>query len=209
MGDPYKILNVPYDASEEQVKEAYRQLARKYHPDNYADSPLSDLANEKMQEINAAYDAIMEKLKNKKQEPFHGTSSYSGSQGQNGQFADIRRLLQQNRLAEAEELLDGTPMTSRDAEWYFLKGNIYFQRGWLDDAMNHFSTACRLNPNNPEYRAAMNRMAWQRQGGNGSPYGRYRTGGGIGGMSPCDCCTNLICADCLCECCGGDLIPCC
>ena len=220
MGDPYKILNVPYDASEEQIKEAYRELARKYHPDNYADSPLSDLANEKMQEINAAYDAVMEKFKNKQQSGYqqggyqqsgYQQGSYSGGyqRQSNGQFSDIRRLLQQNRLAEAEELLDGTPMTSRDAEWYFLKGNIYFQRGWLDDAMNHFSTACRLNPNNPEYRAAMNRMAWQRQGGNGSPYGRYRTGGGVGGMSSCDCCANLICADCLCECCGGDLIPCC
>ena len=54
--DPYKVLGVSPDASEEELKAAYRELAKKYHPDNYADSPLADLANEKMQEVNEAYD---------------------------------------------------------------------------------------------------------------------------------------------------------
>ena len=59
MKDPYQILGIPPTASDEEVKEAYRKLARKYHPDNYAaDNPLADLATEKMQEINEAYDAI-------------------------------------------------------------------------------------------------------------------------------------------------------
>ena len=58
MTDPYQILNVSPDASDEEVKKAYRELARKYHPDNYHDNPLADLAQEKMKEINAAYDAI-------------------------------------------------------------------------------------------------------------------------------------------------------
>ena len=59
MNDPYKILNVPSTASDEEIKKAYRELARKYHPDNYHDSPLEDLAQEKMKEINEAYDTIM------------------------------------------------------------------------------------------------------------------------------------------------------
>ena len=54
MTDPYQILNVSPDASDEEVKKAYRELARKYHPDNYHDNPLADLAQEKMKEINAA-----------------------------------------------------------------------------------------------------------------------------------------------------------
>ena len=58
MTDPYQVLNVSPDASDEEVKKAYRELARKYHPDNYHDNPLADLAQEKMKEINAAYDAI-------------------------------------------------------------------------------------------------------------------------------------------------------
>ena len=227
--DPYKVLGVSPNASEEEVKSAYRQLVKKYHPDNYADSPLADLANEKMQEVNEAYDMVMNRLRaggqngsSQQNAGYAGGNPYGGQQagygynggygygGQaSGQQSDIRRLIQQNRMVEAEELLDGIPVKNRDGEWYFLKGTIFFQRGWLDDAMNHFSTACRLNPNNPEYRAAMNRMMWQQQGNMGSPNGSYRTGPDMAGMNACNCCSNLICADCCCECMGGDLIPCC
>ena len=56
MNDPYKVLNVSPSASDEEVKKAYRDLARKYHPDNYHDNPLADLAQEKMKEINEAYE---------------------------------------------------------------------------------------------------------------------------------------------------------
>ena len=66
MNDPYKILGVDRNATDDEVKEAYRKLARKYHPDNYGDNPLSDLAEEKMQEINEAYDAIVNMRKGAK-----------------------------------------------------------------------------------------------------------------------------------------------
>ncbi len=58
MNDPYQILGVSENASDEEIKKAYRELARKYHPDNYHDNPLADLAQEKMKEINAAYEQI-------------------------------------------------------------------------------------------------------------------------------------------------------
>ena len=58
MTDPYTVLGVKPDASDEEVKRAYRELARKYHPDNYQNNPLADLAEEKMKEINEAYDQI-------------------------------------------------------------------------------------------------------------------------------------------------------
>ena len=62
MKDPYSILGVSKNATDDEIKNAYRELARKYHPDNYTDNPLSDLAGEKMKEINEAYDAIMNRL---------------------------------------------------------------------------------------------------------------------------------------------------
>lgn len=59
MKDPYEVLGVPHGASEDEIKKAYRELARKYHPDNYANNPLADLAQEKMKEINEAYATLM------------------------------------------------------------------------------------------------------------------------------------------------------
>ncbi len=223
MTDPYKILGVSQNATDEEIQNAYRELAKKYHPDNYADSPLADVANQKMQELNDAFDRVMNERRlsgissaEKQPQPTVGGQaeqvgepSANFSRETNG-FEDIRRLIQTNRLVEAEELLDGIPQNGRDAEWYFLKGSVYFSRGWLDDALNHFNTACRLNPNNPEYRAALNRMMWQRQGHmGGNPNQPYRVPQHTGGCSACDVCQGLICADCCCECMGGDLISCC
>ena len=65
MTDPYKVLGVSASASDEEVKDAYRKLAKKYHPDQYTDSPLAELASEKMKEINEAYDTIVAQRKNR------------------------------------------------------------------------------------------------------------------------------------------------
>ena len=77
MSDPYKVLGISRDATDEQVKEAYREMAKKYHPDNYQGSPIADLANEKMKEVNEAYDQIMNERKNRK----NGGSSSQGYSG--------------------------------------------------------------------------------------------------------------------------------
>ncbi len=197
MKDPYIILGVDRNATEDEVKKAYRELARKYHPDNYADNPLSDLAEEKMQEINEAYDKIIDDIRNKGKKH----TSYNTS----GEFTDIRNMISNGRLEEAQELLDGVPIASRSAEWYFLNGSVQYRRGWFDGAYSSFSTACRLDPNNPEYREALNRM----QRNNTRNANPYATPANMGGCCTADPCTTLCCMDCCCEMMGGDLIPCC
>lgn len=202
MNDPYKILGVSQQASDEEIRTAYVKLAKKYHPDGYVDNPLADLASEKMQEINLAYDEIMLARKNKSSGA-NGSTAYSA-----GQFADIRKLINNKRITEAEELLDGVPQEMRDAEWFFLKGNIFYLRGWLEEAYQHFYKACSMDPRNLEYKAAFDRMSWQRQ--TGSPnYGRRKHENTVCGMSLCDFCTALYCADCCCECMGGNFLRCC
>ena len=205
MNDPYQTLGVSRNATDEQIKQAYKELARKYHPDNYANNPLSDLAESKMKEINEAYDAIIKERKGGANTGAGG--SYSNP---NGEFNDIRMMINQNRLEQAQELLDGVAINKRTAEWYFLNGTVLYKRGWFDDAYTSFSTACRMAPNNMEYRAMLDRLNRQRMGGFNN-YGGYNTGSynNSGGCSACDLCQCLICSDCCCDCMGGDLISCC
>ena len=219
MTDPYQVLGVSPSATDEQIKNAYRELARKYHPDNYANNPLADLAQEKMKEINEAYDQIQRQRKQQQSsragqgysQGGYSQSGYSrGYAGQGGsQFADIRQLLNANRVSDAEELLEGIQQSRRDAEWYFLRGRVFYVRGWLDQAYNYYVRANQMSPGNAEYQTALNQLMWQRNTGRpAGGYGDYRNVQ-TGGASGCDMCMGLICADTCCECMGGDLIPCC
>ncbi len=202
MKDYYSVLGISKNATDDEVKAAYKEMAKKYHPDNYADNPLSDLAAEKMKEINEAYDGIMNERRRRKTSGRAGGNYYNA----NSNFSDVRSLIASNRLEEAQEILDGVPPERRDAEWYFLNGTVLYKRGWFDNAYTNFATACRMDPMNLEYREAMNRVQRNAGGNFNNP---YRSSPNMGGMSACDCCSNLLCADCCCECMGGDLIPCC
>ncbi len=205
MRDPYEVLGVSHDASDEEVKRAYRELARKYHPDNYQDNPLADLASEKMKEINEAYDAI---TKGKAggtgpggaQNQSSYSSGYRSYQSGRPAYAKVREAINNRNFVVAEQELSA--ITTRDAEWYFLNGSLAYGKGWLDDAANNFRIACQMEPQNPEYQRA---YAMMQHGSN-----PYRQSGAAGGNdAACNFCSSLICADCLCECMGGDLIPCC
>ena len=142
MTDPYEVLNIPSTATDEEVKKAYRDLARKYHPDNYHDNPLADLAQEKMKEINAAYHTIQQERGNR---GGGGTSyaqqGYGGYQYQqrtagNPAFQQVRMAVNRNDLGMAEQLLDR--MGDHNGEWNFLKGTICYRRGWVDEARRYY-----------------------------------------------------------------------
>lgn len=209
MSDPYKILGVTLNSTDDEIKTAYRELAKKYHPDNYSGSPIADLAGEKMKEINEAYDTVVSQRKQLKNDGYTAYAAPVGSSGYangNSGFSDVRSLILSGRVADAEQILNGVPAEGRNAEWYFLKGTVLYKRGWLEEAYNNFARACQMDPNNGEYRAAMNQVTSQRNGA----YGGYNPNmPRANGCSSCDTCSSLLCADCCCECMGGDLIPCC
>ena len=204
MGDPYKILGVSRSSTDDEIKTAYRNLAKKYHPDRYNKDPaMAELASEKMKEINEAYDRIVEERKNGgASDTYSGAGSYSSSG-----YTDVRNFIRAGRMSDAEQILGGVPLSSRNAEWYYLKGTILYNRGWLEEAVNHFSRACQMDPNNMEFRTALNQVSAQRGHVHGGGYNTSPNMGG--GCSGCDVCSSLICADCCCECMGGDLIRCC
>lgn len=197
MKDPYEVLGVGPSASDEEIKRAYRDLARKYHPDNYADNPLADLAQEKMKDINEAYDTITRsrsgggyQQSGQNRQSYQNASYYSAG---NPSYAQIRQLISQGSLDAAESLLRNS--SGRDAEWYYLSGMIAYRRGFLDDARRNFQSAYSMEPGNPEYQQALRAV----QGG-GNMYRQTNYGSG----SDCDdLCTSMLCAHCLCNCLGG------
>ena len=210
MTDPYKVLGVAPDASDDEIKKAYRALARKYHPDKYRDSDLADLASEKMKEVNAAYEEIQNMRKNGGSSSSSSGAGYGGystgtsSSTGNPKYNEIRRLINASNVPEAERLLNEFHEGDRGAEWNFLFGCVLIKKGQFVDAQRYFDIACSMDPYNNEYKAARENLR-RRASGYG---GGYNTSGG-GGCSGCDICSSLICADCCCECCGGDLISCC
>ena len=197
MNDPYSVLGVDPNASDEEVKKAYRDLARKYHPDNYQNNPLADLAEEKMKEINEAYDAITRSRSGGGQGGRSYQSAYQGQQYQqqyqqqysqqsgSSIFAQVRQCINMGDLNRAEQLLRS--VSQHNGEWHFLAGHIAYQKGWLDEATQHFQTACSMDPSNVEYRQALAMM--QRGGGNYRP-GHYSS-------ASCDPCTTYMCISCL------------
>ena len=198
MSNPYTVLGVSQNASEEEIKNAYRELARKYHADNFDDPVMKELAEKKMEEINQAYDQI---ISNVKKNTTNGGNSWNSPE-----FSEIASHIQSGEFEKAQLLLDQVPINKRTARWYFLSGKVMYNRGWYDNAFTNFATAYRMEPQNQEYRAALEQMNRMQNGG-GYRSRTYPNSGTT--CSTCDICQAMICADCCCECMGGDLISCC
>ena len=203
MNDPYSVLRVSPSASDAEVKKAYRDLARKYHPDNYHDNPLADLAQEKMKEINEAYDTIMKSRSGSRsggagaggygaQGGYYGQSAYSGASSDPA-FSQVRSYINAGRLDEAERMLNAN-ISNRSAEWYFLRGEIAYRRGWIDEARQNYQIACNMAPNNMEYQRALSVVR-----GGSTPYRQADYGAQSDMDTACDICNTLLCLNCLCN----------
>ena len=207
MKDPYSILGVSKKASDDEVRTAYRELARKYHPDNYTDdNPLKDLASEKMQEINAAYEEIQRMRSGKGSSQSNNNYYYTGSTS--GVYADIRRMINDRRFKDAERQLFTVLDNERTAEWHYLLSVVLMGRNRVNDAMRELEIACNMDPSNEEYQKAKEMFNNTANGYGSTYYGSTGRRSRTSRDDACDCCANLICMDCLCECLGGDFISC-
>ncbi len=214
--DPYKVLGLGPDASDEDVKRAYRRLAKKYHPDL---NPGDQEAARKMQEVNAAYDQIKNPEKYAGQssggygsgyggyyDPFGGyyrqQQSYSGGQTGDQYQQAAAQYIRFGRYQEALNALQNT--AERNARWYYLSALANDGLGNQVTALEHIRRAVSMEPDNPEYLGALSQIehggaAYRRQAGNFRGFSMN--------MDPC---TNL----CLCYlanlfCCGGRGLFCC
>ena len=214
--NPYKVLGVSENASQEEIRAAYLELVKKYHPDKYADNPLKELAGEKLKEINQAYEMLVKKGASGASGAYgpggYGPSGSYGSAGGYGasgsssqtrgspysgpnaaEFARARSYINQNNLTAARDVLDGVSV--HNAEWNYLYGIIYLRQGWYEKAYACISRAYEMEPDNADYR-----NAYVSLNNSGRAYQRNTTGN-MDASPCCDVCSALMCLNC---CCGGD-----
>ena len=204
--NPYKVLGVSENATEEEITAAYRKLVKQYHPDKFADEQLKARANEKMQEINAAYEQITrpDSVKGSRYTGSgnreYSSNEYSGRYAQ--EFIRIEGLITAGKLHEALEALDELPIKS--ARWHFLRGVVYERMQLYDKAAYHFERAFMAEPENLQYRRAY--MDTHRN------YNTYRTAysrtyssdDDLGCLLCGNCCrvfATVWCCNAMCDCC--------
>lgn len=180
--NPYEVLGVSEDATEEEIKTAYRLLVKKYHPDRYEHGSREQAeAAEKLKEINAAYDMVT-KIR-------QGSYTWHGTP----EFGAVRSAIQRGQIGEAERMLN--QITDRSAEWHFLMGICLLRRGWYDGAAQNFNQAYRMEPSNKEYEQAMRAMT--QSAGMYADFGDEGAGADAQFMSPlCRVCATCACLSC-------------
>lgn len=230
MTDPYKILEIDRNASDEEVKKAYRKLSRKYHPDANINNPNKNEAEAKFKEVQQAYQQIMDERERgysssdsaygqnggyEEYGPFggfggFGSYGYGAGNGQNGRAEteeDVHlraaaNYIRSGHYKEALNVLDG--IREHSALWYFYSASANSGLGNNVTALEHAKEAVRLDPQNLQYQ-----MLQQRLEGGGTWYQNRQTMYGYPGTFDSNWCVKLCVANILCNlCCGGGGLCC-
>ena len=210
--DPYKILGVSPDASDEEIKKAYRELAKKYHPDR---NPGDEEAAKKMQQVNAAYEQIKNPEKARQSGGYGGYSqydpfgfggyrqySYGSTDSGDSYQRSAMNYIRFGRYREALNTLENS--SDRNARWYYLSALANHGLGNQVTALEHIRRAVSMEPDNQEYLDTLNRIEF-----GGAAY-RQQAGNFTGFEMRSNPCMNLcLCYLCQMLCCGRPVIWCC
>lgn len=188
--DPYQILGITRDASDEEVKKAYRALAKKYHPDANIGDPNQELYTEKFKQVQNAYKTIMDSRK-------HGYQNTNNQyQSSDYGYAQVISLINARRYQEAMLILDG--ISNKDAAWFYYAALSQQGLGNIVAAMDLARTACQLDPMNFEFRMFYNNLtATSRQ------YRNTSTNYGRNTYQMDQCCFSLMMFNCFSSMCCG------
>lgn len=197
MSNPYEILGVSKEASDEEIKKAYRKLSRKYHPDANINSPRATEYEEKFKQIQQAYQQIMDERHNPNGafSGFHTESSTAQDEDSIHLQAAVN-FIQNYRFAEAIRVLND--IQNRNAQWYYVSAVANSGAGNQEIALQHAKTAAQMEPNRLEYQ----RLVQQLQNG-GFSYQKMQQTYAPSFNSGClECCLyNLLC-NLFCSCCS-------
>ena len=205
MTDPYQVLGVSRDASNDEIKKAYRRLSRKYHPDANINNPNKEAAEAKFKEVQAAYNQIINERE-------HGTSGQSsagyggygyGSQQQNQQnqyqdedslkFRAAANYINAGSYTEALHVLDS--ISNRNAQWYYLSALANARMGSNINAKEHARKAVELDPNNMQYRQLLSQLE-----SGGQWYQDMGQSYGMPTINVSDWCCKILCLNAACGC---------
>ena len=216
--DPYKVLGIAPGATDEEIKRAYRNLSRKYHPDANVNNPDRAQAEEKFKEVQMAYDQIMKQ----KQQGYsygsgyggggaygyggfgygrtngaYGNSGYgSSASGESVEMQAAANYIANRCYAEALNVLNGIPFAERSARWYYYSAMANQGAGNNIVAKQHAGRAVEMEPSNFEYRQFLQHLEF---GGTwytsmGDNYDRPYSSSG-------SWCLSLLFLNMLCNCC--------
>ena len=223
MSDPYSVLGIPRNASDEEIKKAYRSLSRKYHPDANINNPRKDQAEARFKEVQQAYQQIMQEREYQNSGSYDDYGGFGNFRGFNAQYQqagydsseteeDLHmkaacNFINSGHYREALNLLNG--IRQHNARWYYYSALANSGLGNNVIALQHAQEALRLEPGNLQYQLLVRRFEsggnWYRQ--QQGPYQTVFYGGG-------DWCAKLCIANIVCNmccgsglCCGGGGVP--
>jgi DnaJ-class molecular chaperone len=222
--DPFVILGVSESATQSEIFDAYKRLRDKYSDERFLEGEAGANAARKLNELYDAYNEAMD-IASRRASVAGGGSKYYG----------VENAIRQKNFAEAQRLLDN--ISSRDGEWHYLQSVVFYNNNWLLESKKQLEIAIEKEPGNEKYRRSLSKLnsaingerphqeSWynaDKAGGQTTQntytegpqnrrrsYSQYRGGGQSDTANCCNACSACLCADCCCECMGGDLITCC
>ncbi len=214
--DPFVILGIDRNATQSEIEEAYKSKKEELKAHLFDEGESGAEAARQLELLEGAYNDAMEST--------HENAEVSGDGESN--YEAVKQAIRDKNVEQAQRELD--KISYRGPEWHYMQSIVFYEKNWLNDSRNQLEIALQMEPSNAKYQKALDNLKKKMDGSR--PYDREGSSGVYGSASNpqqpqtnrsysqapadatdgcCAACQALWCADCCCECMGGDLIRCC